>query len=70
VGGVDIKFSDLVEPTVRDHPKRARILIGILESGSLTVSGGQFYWGGILVSGLCNCEIAFELGYMLGHLFL
>jgi len=48
VGGVDIKFSDLMEPLVRDHSKRARILIGILESGSLTVSDGQFDWGGDL----------------------
>jgi len=51
VGGVDIKFSDLMEPLVRDHSKRARILIGILESGSLTVSDGQFDWGGDLPKG-------------------
>ena len=48
MGGVDIRFSDLVEPSVRDHSKRARILIGLLESGSLTVSDGQFDWGGDL----------------------
>ena len=48
MGGIDIKFLDLIEPTLRDHPKRARILIGLLESGSLTVSGGQFDWGGDL----------------------
>ena len=70
MGGIDIKFLDLIEPTLRDHPKRARILIGFLESGSLTVSGGQFDWGGDLKAGLCNREIALELGYMLGPLFL
>jgi hypothetical protein len=51
VGGIDIKFSDLIEPKLRDHPKKARILIGILKSGSLTVSGGQFDWGGVLLKG-------------------
>ncbi len=45
MGGDDILFSDSVEPSVRDHSERARILIRILESGSLTVSGGQFVWG-------------------------
>ena len=49
MGGIDIEFSDLTEPKLRDHPKKARILIGILESGSLTVSGGQFDWGGDLL---------------------
>lgn len=49
MGGVDIRFSDLMEPSVRDHSKRAKILIGFLESGSLTVSGGQFVWGGCLL---------------------
>ena len=34
---------------MRDHSERARILIMILESGHLTVSGGQFDWGGRLL---------------------
>jgi hypothetical protein len=51
VGGIEIKFSDLMEPLVRDHSKRARILIRILEPGSLTVSDGQFDWGGGLPKG-------------------
>jgi hypothetical protein len=33
---------------VRDHSGEARILMAILESGRLTVSGGQFDWGGRL----------------------
>ena len=33
---------------MRDHSGRARILMAILESGRLTVSGGQFDWGGHL----------------------
>ena len=49
MGGIDIKFSDLIEPKLRDHPKKVRILIGILESGSLTVPDGQFDWGGDLL---------------------
>jgi hypothetical protein len=51
VGGVDTRFSDLVEPSVRDHSEKARILIVLLESGYLTVSGGPFFWGGILLKG-------------------
>ena len=51
MGGIDIKFSDFMEPKLRDHPKKARILMGIFESGSLTVSDGQFDWGGDLLKG-------------------
>ena len=51
MGGVDNKFSGLFEPSVRYHYQRARILIGLLESGSLSVSGGQFVWGGCLLKG-------------------
>ena len=40
-----------VEPSVRDHSGGARILMVILESGRLTVSGGQFDWGGHLLKG-------------------
>jgi hypothetical protein len=36
---------------VRYHSGRARSLIAVLESGCLTVSGGQFYWGGSLLKG-------------------
>ncbi len=51
MGGIDVKFLDFMEPKLRDHPKKARILIGLLESGSLTVSDGQFDWGGDLLKG-------------------
>ena len=37
---------------MRYHSGRARSLMAILESGRLTVSGGQFYWGGSLPK--CN----------------
>ena len=36
---------------MRYHSGRARSLMAILESGRLTVSGGQFYWGGSLLKG-------------------
>jgi hypothetical protein len=49
VGGNDDFFPEKFEPFVRDHSEKARILIMILESGHLTVAGGQFYWGGILL---------------------
>ncbi len=34
---------------MRDHSGKARILMVILESGHLTVSGGQFVWGERLI---------------------
>jgi hypothetical protein len=48
VGGDEDFLPGKLEPTVRDHSGEARILIVILESGHLTVSGGQFFWGGSL----------------------
>ena len=51
MGGVDIFLPGKVEPSVRDHSRKARILMAILESGRLTVSGGQFDWGGRLLKG-------------------
>ncbi len=51
MGGVDLNFSGLSEPSVRYHSRRVRSLIAFLESGRLTVSGGQFYWGGSLLKG-------------------
>ena len=36
---------------MRDHSGEARILMAILEPGRLTVSGGQFHWGGDLPKG-------------------
>jgi len=69
VGGVENKFSGLLEPSVRYHYKRARILIGLLESGSLTVSGGQFVWGGCLIWGSSTVKLMLIFGYMLEGLF-
>jgi hypothetical protein len=51
VGGDEGWISVHSEPSVRDHSERARILIGILEAGTLTVSGGPFFWGGCLLKG-------------------
>ena len=51
MGGIESIFSEILEPSVRDHSERARILMAILESGRLTVSGGQFDWGGRLLKG-------------------
>ena len=48
MGGSENFLLGKLEPFVRDHSERARILIMILESGHLTVAGGQFYWGGSL----------------------
>ena len=51
MGGVDSTLLGVLEPSVRDHSGKARILMAILESGRLTVSGGQFDWGGRLLKG-------------------
>ncbi len=51
MGGVESSLPGVLEPSVRDHSGRARILMAILESGRLTVSGGQFDWGGRLLKG-------------------
>lgn len=48
MGGVDSSLPGGLEPSVRDHSGEGRILMAILESGRLTVSGGQFDWGGRL----------------------
>jgi len=52
VGGYDDFLPGKLEPTLRDHSGRARILMVIFESRHLTVSGGQFIWGGYLLK--CN----------------
>ena len=48
MGGVEDFLPGKLEPSLRDHSGEARILMVILESGHLTVSGGQFFWGGNL----------------------
>ena len=42
-------FLDTYELLVRYHSGEVRNLKTILESGCLTVLGGQFYWGGSLL---------------------
>ena len=49
MGGVDDFFSGKSEPILRDHSGKVKILKILLESGYLTVSGGQFHWGGDLL---------------------
>ena len=51
MGGVEDFLPGKLEPSLRDHSGEARILTVILESGHLTVSGGQFDWGGHLLKG-------------------
>ena len=49
MGGVEGFLLGKLEPTVRDHSGGARILMAFREAGRLTVSGGQFDWGGHLL---------------------
>ena len=51
MGGFEDFLPGKSEPSVRDHSGKARILMAILESGRLTVSDGQFFWGGNLLKG-------------------
>ena len=51
MGGYEGSLPGELEPSVRDHSGRARILMVIFESRHLTVSGGQFIWGGCLLKG-------------------
>jgi len=51
VGGVEDFLLGKLEPSVRDHSGKARILMVILESGHLTVSDARFFWGGSLGNG-------------------
>ena len=49
MGGIEKYFSEYFEPSLRDHSRKVKILKILLESGYLTVSGGQFHWGGDLL---------------------
>ena len=51
MGGYEEIFLGILDPSVRDHSEEARILMAFLEAGRLTVSGGQFDWGGHLLKG-------------------
>ena len=51
MGGEEGFLSGKLEPTVRDHSPRAKALKLFLESGRLTVPGGEFVWGGRLLKG-------------------
>ena len=51
MGGYEEILLGILEPSVRDHSGKARILRVILESGHLTVSDGPFLWGGDLLKG-------------------
>jgi hypothetical protein len=52
VGGSDVSALAEMEPTVKYHPNRSRILILSLESGQVTLPDGQFAWG----ESLLNCN--------------
>ena len=51
MGGCEVILVGIMEPSVRYHSREARILTMTRESGSKTVSGGQFDWGGRLLKG-------------------
>ena len=57
MGGYESSLPGELEPLVRDHSGGARILMVLLETGHLTVSGGQFDWGGHLNMGLTGSNV-------------
>ena len=52
MGGSDVLALARMEPTVKYHPNGIKILTISLESGSWTVTDGQFAWGESLLK--CN----------------
>ena len=52
MGGDETSIPVDVEPSLRYHPWEARSLREARHSGSLTLPGGQFHWGG----GLLKCN--------------
>ena len=66
MGGYEGSLPGGSEPSLRDHSGKARILMMIPESGHLTVSGGQFIWGGCLdfLGRLSSNAFAKLLSYM------
>ena len=52
MGGFDGRTLVLPEPTLKYHPGVVEVLTLVRESGSGTVHGGQFDWGGLLPK--CN----------------
>ena len=66
MGGYESPLLGGLEPSVRDHSGGARILMVFLETGRLTVSGGQFDWGGHLNCGAHRQQCKWKAsGYML-----
>jgi len=66
VGGVEGPLPGGLEPSLRDHSGRARVLMVIFETRHLTVSGGQFSWGGNLaVWGTLRAIVRLSTSYML-----
>ncbi len=51
MGGFEAGTLVLVEPTLKYHPGVVEVLTLVRESGSGTVHGGQFDWGGLLLKG-------------------
>ena len=51
MGGFEAGTLVLVEPTLKYHPGVVEVLTQARESGSGTVHGGQFDWGGLLPKG-------------------
>ena len=52
MGGFETRTLVLVEPTLKYHPDLFEVLTMARESGSGTVHGRQFDWGGLLPK--CN----------------
>jgi len=61
VGGDEGFLPGELEPSLRDHSGRARVLMVFFETRHQTVSGGQFSWGGNLNWGACTVRYKWNL---------
>ena len=60
---MEVILVGMMEPSVRYHSSRARILTLTRESGSKTVSGGQFDWGGRLLKSNGGAQRSSQAGW-------
>lgn len=70
MGGDEGFLPGELEPSLRDHSGRARVLMVFFETRHQTVSGGQFSWGGNLNSGRLKDDRNYDRNFSHGILML
>ena len=67
MGGCETGTPVSVEPTLKYHPDLFEVLTLIRESGSGTVHGGQFDWGGCLLKSTASALRSPQPGWKSGE---